>query len=87
MMLKPKYFIINKYLVNVDISDHNRLTCNTLQKKQSLRIFYQKYNGIMSDKDLHNFKERALNKFSCNSSFLESKININYPNSINQKIA
>ena len=74
MMLKPKYFIIDKYLVNIDISDHNRLTTNTLQKSESLRIFYQKYQGIMTTKDLLYFKERALIKFNCEPAFLDSKI-------------
>ena len=79
MMLEPKYFIIDKYLVNVDISEHNRLTTNTLQKSQSLRIFYQKYQGLMTKKDLVDFKERALNKFNCDPSFLDSKIEVNKP--------
>lgn len=60
MMLKPKYEIINQYLVHIDTKDNrSRLTTSRDNKKSSFAKFYAKYGGLMSDEVRSQFFKRA----------------------------
>lgn len=60
MMLKPKYEIINQYLVHIDAKDNrSRLTTSRDNKKNSFAKFYAKYSGLMSDEVRSQFFKRA----------------------------
>ncbi len=78
MLLKPKYAICYKYLVEVDAyNSRERITNGKLKKVEGLRKFYYKYNGYMSDSVKQAFFERAQNLFEIGKSEIENIDKIN----------
>ena len=62
---KPKYKIINKYLVTqYTDNDRPRATISGEKKKKSLQIFFYKYQHLMSETDKEKFWVRAENYFA-----------------------
>jgi|694.fasta_scaffold20965_8 hypothetical protein len=59
-LLNPNYKIINKHLVT-QYTDTNRerVTTNYFKKKESLRVFFYKYQYLMNENDKECFFQRA----------------------------
>lgn len=65
MMLKPKYEILNEYLVNINAEeDRDRITTDKNDNKlKSYALFFAKYGGLMSKDISNSFFERSNNLF------------------------
>ena len=69
---KPKYKIINKHLVTQHTdNDRERVTTNRTKKKESLRVFYYKYQYLMNKDGKEQFFNRIEKLFSINKSSFE----------------
>jgi SAM-dependent methyltransferase len=74
---KPKYKVINKHLVNqYTENDRPRETISGYKKKQSLQIFFYKYQHIMNVTEKQQFFDRAKNFFQFSREEIED-INLN----------
>jgi hypothetical protein len=66
---KPKYKIINKHLVTQHTdNDRERVTTNRTKKEESLRVFFYKYQYLMTKKEKELFFKRIEKLFSINKS-------------------
>lgn len=66
---KPHYQIIQKHLVTAYTDkDRERLTTNREKKIKSFRVFFYKYQHLMSDADKKQFFQRAKNYFGIEQS-------------------
>ena len=71
-LLKPKYKIINKHLVTQHTdNDRERVTTNRTKKKESLRVFFYKYQHLMNKEEKEHFFERIDKLFSIPKSSFE----------------
>jgi len=69
---KPKYKIVNKHLVTQHTDkDRERVTTNRTKKEESLRVFFYKYQYLMSEEEKELFFERAEKLFSVNKNTFE----------------
>ena len=64
MFLKPKYAVINKHLVNVNVkNDHQRITNNKNNKIDAMKKFLYKYENLMSVSIKNEFFKNAKKLF------------------------
>jgi hypothetical protein len=69
---KPKYKIVNKHLVTQHTdNDRERVTTIRTKKKESLRIFFYKYQHLMNKEEKEQFFQRIEKLFSISKGSLE----------------
>ena len=64
MQQKPRFAVVNEFLVDVDATGSERITKNRTIKLEGLRHFYRKYHHLMTSEDRQAFHQRNREYFS-----------------------
>ena len=73
MQQKPRFAVVNEYLVDVDATSSERITKNRTLKLEGLRRFYRKYQHLMTSEDRQAFHQRNREYFGISEEEIKAK--------------